>query len=216
MTRHADPIHRLPRIASSVRRCLAPLAALVVLLALAGPAAAPALAEEAPSPWWGLSSGARPTSLSSAGGQIVVTAENLGDGPADGIAAPVRITDTLPAGLEAVVVKAIAGEVGLNNRGPVACTAKPIVCTWSSASLPSFEQIEVQIEVRVSRPRKAGKSTRRRSPAVARPRPSPPRTRSRSVNRKRSVLRNGRWSLKTSAARSIRRPARTRSSSPTH
>jgi hypothetical protein len=127
--------------------------------------AAPAFGE-ALVPWWRVTSGSRPSSLPLPGGegQIVVTAQDVGDAPADGGVAPVRIVDVLPAGLEAVAIKGIAGgSPEARNRGPVSCVLKPLSCTFSTVEvenatkekevvpevLPSFEQIEVQIQVRV-------------------------------------------------------------------
>jgi hypothetical protein len=114
--------------------------------------AAPAFAE---SPWWQLSSSARPTNLPPGGtGTIVLTATNLGDKEADGETTPITITDTLPEGLEAT---AIEGDAGLyapidhqEYRDPVTCSTTPrLSCTYSG-KLPSYERISVEITVNVA------------------------------------------------------------------
>ena len=51
--------------------------------------------------------------------QIIVTAQNRGDANIDGDAAPVAITDKLPAGLEAVAIEGIAGSATGNNLNVV-------------------------------------------------------------------------------------------------
>jgi hypothetical protein len=127
----------------------APLAVGLLLVAWV---AAPAEGQSLLRPWWGVSTGARPSSLPSPGGtgQIFVTAQDVGDADADGTVAPVRIVDVLPPNLEAIGIKGIAGQnLAAGNRGPVSCALKTLECTWGSALLPAFEQIEVQIAVKV-------------------------------------------------------------------
>jgi hypothetical protein len=135
------------------------MAAAVVLAAAsmgAGAPVAPASAE-ALSPWWGVSTGSQPTNLvSGKTGRIVVTAENRGDAPTAG---EVTIVDALPAGLEAVAIKGIAGDLG--ERGPVSCTLETLTCTFGDVerenskgeqvleSLRPYEEIEVDISVSV-------------------------------------------------------------------
>jgi hypothetical protein len=112
---------------------------------------APCAFAETPAPWWGVTTGSRPSSLPSPGGegQIFVTAQNLGDESAIGEPVPVRLVDVLPAGLEAVGIKGVSGQgFGQGNRGPVSCALKTLQCTFSSM-LPPFEQVEMQILVRV-------------------------------------------------------------------
>ena len=123
--------------------------------------AAPSAANAAEvTPWWHLTSGSRPSVLPAATeeegtvtpgkGQLVVTASNLGDAATSGL---LTIADTLPAGLKALSVSAIAE--GDGPKGPVLCpTAKqlhegaPLACTYSSA-LVSFDAIELRIDVEV-------------------------------------------------------------------
>jgi hypothetical protein len=81
-------------------------------------------------------------------GVVVVSAANLGNAATAGEISPVVIADKLPAGLRAVGVAAIAGEDGANtgSRGPVSCVLKTLSCSFTH-SLPSFERIEMLVEV---------------------------------------------------------------------
>ncbi len=85
-----------------------------------------------------------------ADGVIAVTAINLGDAVADAKAAPVTVTDTLPAGLSARFVEGNTLNNGGEN-GPVDCALVPpheVQCTFAG-SLPPYEQIEVLMGVAV-------------------------------------------------------------------
>jgi hypothetical protein len=119
-----------------------------------------AVADEGLSPWWSITSGARPTALPEGEeGQLVVTAENMGDAGTSGV---VTIKDELPPGLEAHGINGFAGEPGgPTNRGPVKCSIVTLTCTFGEyerensnkekevvkQSLPPFEHIEVRIAV---------------------------------------------------------------------
>jgi hypothetical protein len=156
------------------RRTRAGVAVVVVLLAgLAS--AGPALADSA---WWGLTSGSWPTNLQPEGvGKVIVTAQNRGYEDASGVAAPIVVNDTLPAGLEIVKntkgipeIESVAGEAAGNgdNRGPVTCSApssRQVECTFGGTFerlndndeteivpkiVPPAEQLEVRIAVRVA------------------------------------------------------------------
>jgi hypothetical protein len=129
---------------------LSVLCVVFVSVLAAGAVSAPGGLAEGLSPWWGITTGSRPTDLPPGGaGQIVVTAQNRGDASADGKTTPVTITDKLPAGMVAIGIKGIAGQsVGFNNRGPVTCVLKTLTCTFSN-SLPAFEGIEIVISVLV-------------------------------------------------------------------
>jgi uncharacterized repeat protein (TIGR01451 family) len=148
----------------------------VLVLAMAGVFAAlvgvPVASAEVLAPWWGITSGARPTQLQPgpcggkeqpACGQIIVTAQNLGNAPTSG---KVTISDQLPAGLKVEGIKAVAGAPGGLEPGgvePVSCSAKTLTCTFEQfvrenakkekevvpEALPPFEQIEMLIAVRV-------------------------------------------------------------------
>ncbi len=127
-----------------------------LLLAVAGIGAVPAQAD---SPWWGLTSGARPSHLQQGGeNQIVVAAQNRGDVDANGKVSPVRIVDRLPANVKALSVAGVAGEevpYG-DNRGPVDCAlvapqggeSQEIECTFDGV-LPAYEEIEIRIAVEI-------------------------------------------------------------------
>ena len=87
-------------------------------------------------------------------GRIVLTASNLGDANVDGSVTPVRITDTLPAGLKAVSIEGTSGE-GVYERGPVNCPTEkevkegaPLTCTFAGTQ-PPYHPIEVTIGVDV-------------------------------------------------------------------
>ncbi len=115
---------------------------LACMLLLGFVSVAPALAE---SPWWHVSSGARPTHLPPGGsGDVVVYVTNLGDATVNGSSAPVTISDALPQGLTPTSVSASAGLVG--SSGGAECTVTPLSCTFSG-TLPPYEQIEVTIAV---------------------------------------------------------------------
>jgi hypothetical protein len=86
-------------------------------------------------------------------GQLIVTAENLGDADTNG-ATPVVITDKIPAGLTAVAAEGIAGTpVGWGgNRGQVQCSvsSRSVSCSFAGALRP-YEQIELRISVVVAK-----------------------------------------------------------------
>jgi hypothetical protein len=122
---------------------------LACMLLLGFVSVAPALAE---SPWWHLTSGARPTVLPTEGeGTIVVSASNLSALEIDGASEPVKLTDTLPAG---VSVSSISGVAGLFGAGPVECSSSivgsstVVLCTFEG-TLPPYELLEVRIRVKV-------------------------------------------------------------------
>jgi len=121
----------------------------LVALAVAAGLLLGAPAAQAASPWWHLASGARPSHLQPEGeGELVITATNLGDAPLSGEAVPVTIADTLPPGLSAVGIEAVAGGVNSPNDGPVNCSLAALSCTFAGF-LPSYDQIEVRIAVQV-------------------------------------------------------------------
>ncbi len=134
------------------------LCILVFSLACAVPAGASASCSGC-SPWWHVTSGARPTYLPPAVsetqpgmGQIVVTAANLGDAPVHGETSPVTITDTLP---EALVVVAGAGHVVARAGGQAAFGAAKCAVVKNVPScvfeheLSPYAQIEMIVDVKV-------------------------------------------------------------------
>jgi hypothetical protein len=121
--------------------------------------------------WWGLSSGSRPTILKHGGiGEIVLTAQNLGDVATTG---PVVVKDQLPGGLEVLGMVGFAGGTGNDERGPVRCLPANLECKYGSHevtkevagkqvkevvqdSLRPYESIEIRIQVAVKNTAKAG------------------------------------------------------------
>lgn len=103
------------------------------------------------SAWWGVSSGSRPAALERGGvGEIVLTVENLGDSGARGDRFPVRVMDSLPAGLKAVSV--VGGAPFGNKSKPISCEpvgVGPLTCVYEGV-LPAFDALEVRIAVKVS------------------------------------------------------------------
>ncbi len=112
-------------------------------------------------PWWQLDSVAAPSYLPPGGdGALSVSASNLGDGEALGLASPVVLRDVLPAGLTATSVSGrtsgIAGLLGL--RGEVKCSlvsSSLVECVFEGSLLP-YEQVEATIGVEVSAAAKSG------------------------------------------------------------
>jgi hypothetical protein len=106
---------------------------------------------KAASPWWTLSSGARPSTLEPEGeGEIVVNAENVGDANVDGNGAEAQITDTLPAGLRAV--SAAAAVPIANSRSAIPCTlasSSTVTCSIDRPVVP-YSAVEVRIAVAVT------------------------------------------------------------------
>ena len=139
-----------------------PCSLLIAIAAAAAVLAGASPAMAAPSPWWRLSSGSRPSSLPlEEPGVLVVTAANLGDQDAVGVESPVSLTDKLPPSVKVIPCKgaqkhgcgieAIAGENNnlSGNRGPVQCkeiALRTINCTFEG-TLPSYDQIELLIAV---------------------------------------------------------------------
>src|ERR1700684_1821608 len=114
-----------------------------------------AASASAAQPWWELTTGSRPANLAlESEGEIVVTAENLGDASIEGATSPASIVDTLPPGLKALGIAATTRVVGeLNLFGPGArvslpCSLALLTCTLNT-KLPPYEQVELRIKVRV-------------------------------------------------------------------
>jgi hypothetical protein len=161
-----------PRSSLASRRSRLVLVALLLLLAPLA-IATPAVAENAATPWWHVSSTAAPTNLPPGGeGQIYVTAIDIGDGPVTATGSnKVTVTDELPAGLEAIPnpappppeelaqnVQGFAGTLLFTEStdfkpGPVTCelvTTRIVTCTFSGPKpLLPFVPLEVFINVKV-------------------------------------------------------------------
>jgi hypothetical protein len=139
-----------PRKSSKPARSLSlSLLALLTLCALALAIPAGASAAE---PWWHLTSGSRPSYLpAEEEGTIVLTIENFGDGRVEGAKTPVKITDTLPEGLQAVPgAEAIVGSkpTSAHTSVPLNCTFATLTCKLEE-SLAPYQQLEVRIKVKV-------------------------------------------------------------------
>ncbi len=99
------------------RRWQTGIVSLVVLVLCLAVGVSSSFASE---PWWGLSMNARPSNLPPGGvGEVVVTAENYGDGSADGTRHPITVVDQLPEGLQATDV--VADEPFGNKPARVEC-----------------------------------------------------------------------------------------------
>jgi hypothetical protein len=109
--------------------------------------------------WWLLSVGSRPSVLGLAPGgegEVVVTAENVGDGSVVGGVVPVTVGVVLPAHLRAlgIVGSQPAGAAG-NVVEPIECSLARLSCTLrpsvqnASGSLPPFGALEVRVQVQI-------------------------------------------------------------------
>jgi uncharacterized repeat protein (TIGR01451 family) len=111
-----------------MRRCIG----LVVLTVLMGVLvfASPAFAE---APFWQVTQVVAPTVIAPGGkGEVIVTATNLGDAPAEGASTPVELTDVLPAGLIATSVRGTVEHPFEEAQ----CSLEPLVCTFTGSVLP--------------------------------------------------------------------------------
>jgi hypothetical protein len=80
-------------------------------------------------------------------GQVVLFAENLGDAVLNAVGSPVRIVDSLPAGLTAVGISASEPQPGGENaRNRFPCSVASLTCTFSG-SLAPYDELEVRIDV---------------------------------------------------------------------
>jgi hypothetical protein len=74
-------------------------------------------------------------------GQIIVSAENLGDAGASASVAPVRIADKLPGGLEAVAIEGVAGgDENSLSRGSVACSLASLTCAYEAGTYRNLHE----------------------------------------------------------------------------
>ena len=145
------------------RRGYPVILALACIAALLAVGATPAMAD---SPWWRLSSEARPSSLPRQGAgerEIVLTAENMGNAPVDGSAENVLILDTLPAGIHvdeslpaAERVAAAVTYAGARQALPCAVGSPATIHCKLTGSLAPYAQIEVRIAVTVEEGARSG------------------------------------------------------------
>lgn len=151
----------------SLRPLFAPVAVCVAasLTVFGALGAAPALAA---SPWWRLSVGARPSSLpreATAGSEreIVVYAENVGDGDLSGAHQPAQIVDRLPEGVsvnEALPeASRVAGAIvfaGKREALPCEASSASQISCELAGSLPPYGTIEIRVAVSVGEGAKSG------------------------------------------------------------
>lgn len=80
-------------------------------------------------------------------GEIVVSATNIGDAPAVGATNPLRVSDVLPANLEAVGISAaLPAEETINGRTIIPCVLVTLSCEFTGR-VPQYLQVEVRIGV---------------------------------------------------------------------
>jgi hypothetical protein len=127
------------------------LATVIGVVGIMAWGASPSLAA---APWWQLTSGSRPSYLPSRPGEtgeIVATAENLGDADLSGSAGgSIVLADTLPPGLEAT---AIVGSEPNPNADPqefipLECSLAKLSCSFNGTLVP-YDTLEVRITVKV-------------------------------------------------------------------
>jgi hypothetical protein len=107
--------------------------------------------------WWRVGSGARPASIPAGGsGELVVTAENVGDAQAGG---PFTITDTLPGGLHVTGITGSAPKRGgtLGETVALSCSLTLVSCEDPERVAP-YDAIEVRITVGASPGAKSGEA----------------------------------------------------------
>jgi hypothetical protein len=81
--------------------------------------------------------------------KILMIASNMGDAPVQGAAAPVTISDKLPAGLKAVAIEGqLASEHTFVQHTELECTVTPLECRFKGV-LPPYAQLEVLVSVAV-------------------------------------------------------------------
>jgi hypothetical protein len=107
---------------------------------------APAFAEGAV-PWWNVLGHASPSNLAPGSiGQIVVAANNLGDGEANGSLAPIVVSDKLPPGIVPIAINGFAGVAG--DLGTGECSLEAVSCTFGQ-SIPPYLEATLELTVRV-------------------------------------------------------------------
>jgi hypothetical protein len=114
-------------------------------------------------PWWQLDSISAPGNLPPGGnGTLIVRASNLGEAEVDASSARVVLKDRLPAGLVATSASGKTGGIaGFHGElGPVQCTIVSgalVECVYEG-HLPSYNQVEAEILVKVAASAKTGET----------------------------------------------------------
>jgi hypothetical protein len=133
--------HRLTRVKTAAVLILA--CALVMLI---GVVAAPAFAEGG-EPWWRVTTKAAPSDLAPGSiDQVLVTANNLGDGEASGSSAPIVVSDKLPPGIVPVGIRGTVGPFGTLGGGE--CSLETVSCTFGQ-EIPPYLGASIELTVRV-------------------------------------------------------------------
>jgi hypothetical protein len=131
------------------------LGAVLVGVVFAGSAAA----AESLSPWFHLASVSRPGNLQPGGhGFIAASVVDVGDAAAAGSGSPIRVVDTLPAGLGVLFAEAHANAQTHEPIG-VPCTVKSarvVECVFGGRLAP-YQEIEVVVGVAVGAGARSGK-----------------------------------------------------------
>ena len=100
--------------------------------------------------WWHVSVGARPSVLPANGpGQLIVSVENLGDGPVDALGSPVRVADVVPSGLKVLSVSGALRVANNELTEPVSCAVESGVpaCEITEELWPFQGEIEMRVQV---------------------------------------------------------------------
>ena len=116
--------------------------------------AASAFAERG-APWWNVVTDVAPTNLTpGTTAKVVVTATDLGNGPAEGSSAPITVVDKLPPGVVAIGISSSAGTFG-ESAGTGECSLGTVSCTFSQDLLP-YTPVDLELTVRVEAGAKSG------------------------------------------------------------
>jgi uncharacterized repeat protein (TIGR01451 family) len=141
--RAREQIARRAQGERTMRRAAACSAVFTVILTML----ASASFARADAPWWHVRANSLPSALTPGGkGTLVVSVSNIGDAAVLGVKTPVRITDSLPAGVTVTgIAQTNPGMIG--NRGSIDCEeafpATSVTCTWSGSTGPEPSEFEV-------------------------------------------------------------------------
>jgi hypothetical protein len=147
-------IHRQAVRRARVHTCiLTPLIALLAILAFSVSSASAEITCSSCQPWWHIESGSQPANIPPEGeGKITVTAADVGDADVNGgTGSPVKIVDTLPAGLKATAIIAEADQgygIGKSSGSVGSCSTPPVLTCEYAGHLWDYGQIQVVISVK--------------------------------------------------------------------
>jgi hypothetical protein len=112
--------------------------------------------------WWRVAARAAPSSLPPGGkATLIVSASNVGDSALAATSVPVRITDTLPPGLEATAVEGAPAFEELEEGHKMSCELQPetVSCASAPEVLAPFQALEMTIQVNVKSDAASGEQT---------------------------------------------------------